>query len=88
MDLETLLTGIAGIVTSIGTYFAGRKRNKAEIDSLVLQNVKGILEIQTETIEALKREVDELRKKIDGYEEYIEKLETEIKAMRKEIHSK
>lgn len=88
MDLETLLTGLAGIVTAIGSYFAGRKKNKAEIDSLVLQNVKGILEIQTETIEALKREVDELRKKIEGYEEYIEKLETEIKAMRKEMNGK
>lgn len=88
MDIETLLTGAAGIITSIGTYFAGRNRNRAEIDSLVLQNVKGILAIQTETIEGLKREVDELRKKIEGYEEYIEKLETEIKAMRKEMNKK
>lgn len=88
MDLETLLTAIAGIITSVGSYFAGRKRNQAEIDSLVLQNVKGILEIQTTTIEALKQEVDELRKKIEGYEEYIEKLETEIKAMRKDMTKK
>lgn len=86
MDIETIVTGIVGAVASISTYFMGVKKSKAEVDSLVLQNVKGILEIQTETIEALKKEVDELKKKIDDYEMYIEELQAQIKAMRKEMN--
>lgn len=88
MTLETLLTAGVGIVSSVITYFVGLKKNKAEVDSLVLQNVKGILEIQTQTIEALKQEVDELKKKIDDYEKYIDELKSQIKAMRREMNNK
>lgn len=86
MDLETLFTAGIGIVSSVITYFVGLKKNKAEVDSLVLENVKGILQIQTETIEALKKEVDELKKKIDDYEKYIDQLQAQIREMRKEMN--
>lgn len=86
MDLETLFTAAIGIVSSIITYFVGLKKNKAEVDSLVLENVKGILQIQTETIEALKKEVDELKKKIDDYEKYIDQLQAQIREMRREMN--
>ena len=86
MDLETLFTAGIGIVSSIITYFVGLKKNKAEVDSLVLENVKGILQIQTETIEALKKEVDELKKKIDDYEKYIDQLQAQIREMRREMN--
>lgn len=88
MDFETLLTAGIGILSSIATYFVGLRRNKAETDSLVLQNVQGILQIQTSTIEGLKQEVDELKKKIEDYERYIDELQSQIKAMRKEMNSK
>lgn len=88
MDLETLFTAGIGIVSSIITYFVGLRKNKAEVDSLVLENVKGILQIQTETIESLKKEVDELKKKIDDYEKYIDQLQSQIREMRKEMNKK
>jgi len=88
MTFETLFTAGIGILSSIITYFVGLKKSKAETDSLVLQNVQGILKIQTETIEALKHEVDELKKKIEDYEDYIDELKSQIKAMRKEMNNK
>jgi peptidoglycan hydrolase CwlO-like protein len=88
MDIETIITAVVGGITSIGTYFVGLRKNKAEVDSLVLENVKGILEIQTSTIEALKEEVDELKKKIDGYEQYIDELKNQIRQMRAEMNKK
>ena len=85
MDIETILTGVVGAIASVGTYFVGLRKSRAEVDSLVLQNVQGILEIQTQTIEALKKEVDELKKKIDDYENYIDELKAQIRAMRNEM---
>lgn len=88
MDLETIITALVGGITSIGTYFIGLRKNKAEVDSLVLENVKGILEIQTQTIEGLKKEIDELKKKIDGYENYIDELKSQIRQMRADMNKK
>lgn len=88
MDFNVLLTAGVGLISSFAAYVVGLKKNKAETDSIVLQNVQGILQIQTSTIEALKNEVDELKKKIDDYEKYIDELKSQIKAMRKEMNNK
>ena len=80
-----ILTSILTFVGTVIGYFYGSKKNRAETDSIVLQNVKGILEIQSSTIESLKEQVEELQQKIVGYELYIQKLQEEINQLRKEM---
>ena len=80
-----ILTSILTFVGTVIGYLYGSKKNKAETDSIVLQNVKGILEIQSSTIESLKEQVDELQEKIMGYEIYIKQLQEEITQLRREM---
>ena len=86
--MEMILTPILTFVGTLIGYFYGSKKSKAETDSIVLQNVKGILEIQSSTIESLREQVEELQTKIEGYESYIQKLQDEISQLRKEMKSK
>jgi len=83
--MEMILTSILTFVGTVIGYFYGSKKNRAETDSIVLQNVKGILEIQSSTIEALKEQVEELQTKIMDYESYIKKLQEEITQLRREM---
>ena len=85
MDLNLIISTGIGVISSVAGYVVGIRKNKAEVDSLVLQNVKGILEIQSQTIIELKNEVQELKKKIDDYEQYIDDLKSQIKQMRNDM---
>lgn len=85
MDWNMVLTTILTALSSVAGYFYGRRRNEAETDKLVLENVKEILTIYSDVIDDLKNEVKELRDKILEYEELIGKLTREVNTLRSDM---
>jgi predicted RNase H-like nuclease (RuvC/YqgF family) len=83
--MEHLITPILTFIGTIIGFWYGSKRNKAETDSIILTNVKALMDIQNETIEKLRTEIEALRVKITKYEEYITTLKDEIHEMGKEM---
>jgi predicted RNase H-like nuclease (RuvC/YqgF family) len=85
MDLEYIINAVIAFVSSLTGYFFGSRKNNAETDSIVIDNVKEILGVYNTTINDLKVEIMELREKIDRYEKHIEKLQQELNAFRREM---
>lgn len=85
MDLEFIVNGIIAFVSSLAGYFFGSRKNNAETDRIVIDNVKEILGVYSSTINDLKNEISELKEKIEKYEAHIEKLKTELSDFRKEM---
>jgi predicted RNase H-like nuclease (RuvC/YqgF family) len=73
------------LVSLLSGYFFGRRKNDAETDRIVIQNVKEILEVYTNTIDALKEEVKDLKTKVMEYQKHIDKLQTELEEFRKDM---
>lgn len=85
MDLEYIINAVIAFVSSLTGYFFGSRKNNAETDSIVIDNVKEILGVYNTTINDLKAEIMELREKIERYEKHIEKLQQELNAFRREM---
>ena len=85
MDLEYIINAFIAFISSLAGYFFGSRKNNAETDSIVIDNVKEILGVYNTTINDLKAEIVELREKIERYEKHIEKLQQELNAFRKEM---
>lgn len=85
MDWNMVLTTILTALSSVAGYFYGRRKNEAETDKLVLENVKDILTIYSDVIDDLKNEVKGLRDKILEYEELIGKLTREVNTLRSDM---
>lgn len=83
--MEYLIQGVLTFVATIAGYVWGSRKNNAETDSIVIQNVKEILGVYSQTIQDLKQEISELKDKIDGYEKQIEYLNKELHEFRKEM---
>lgn len=80
-----ILTPLLTFVGTLMGFWYGSKRNKAETDGLIITNVKALLDLQNETIEKLRTEIEGLRQKINQYEDYITTLKDEIHEMSKEM---
>lgn len=85
MDLELIVNGVIAFVSSLAGYFFGSRKNNAETDRIVIDNVKEILGVYSQTINDLKNEISELKDKIEKYEAQIEKLKTELSDFRNEM---
>jgi predicted RNase H-like nuclease (RuvC/YqgF family) len=85
MDFEFIVNAVIAFVSSLAGYFFGSRKNNAETDSIVIENVKEILGVYNTTITDLKAEIAELREKIEKYEKHIEKLQEELSAFRTEM---
>jgi predicted RNase H-like nuclease (RuvC/YqgF family) len=83
--MEYLIQAVLTLVGTLAGYFWGSRKNNAETDSIVIENVKQILEVYSATIQDLKQEIKELKDKIDGYEKQIEYLNKELTEFRKEM---
>ena len=83
--MEDFITPILTFIGTVIGFWYGSKRNKAETDSIILTNVKALMDIQNETIEKLRNEIEGLRVKITKYEEYITTLKDEIHQMSKDM---
>lgn len=85
MDFSLLINALIAFSSSIAGYFFGSRKNNAEADRIVIDNVKEILGVYSQTINDLKDEIKELKSKIEKYELQIEKLNTELADFRKEM---
>jgi predicted RNase H-like nuclease (RuvC/YqgF family) len=85
LDWNMILTMVLTAASSVAGYLFGRRRNEAETDKIVLDNVKDILMIYSDVIDDLKNEVKELKDKILEYEEIIGKLTREINTLRSDM---
>ena len=87
MDIfsSSIITTIVAFISTLVGYRFGTKKQNAETDSLVLQNVKGILEIQQNTIKNLIEEINKLKVKVDDYEQMVGSMSKELTQLRKEL---
>lgn len=83
--MEYLIQAVLTLVGTIAGYVWGTRKSNAETDTIIIQNVKQILEVYSETIQDLKEEIGQLKDKIDGYEKQIECLNKELHDFRKEM---
>jgi predicted nucleic acid-binding Zn-ribbon protein len=79
--MENYITPILTFVGTLMGFWYGQKRSKAETDSIIITNVKALMDIQNDTIQKLRVEIEGLREKITMYESYITDLKNEIKKM-------
>ncbi len=83
--MEYLINVILTLGGSIIGYLFAQRKTNAETDSIVIANVKEILDVYAKTIQDLKTEIGELKDKIEAYEQQITCLNTELHAFRKEM---
>jgi predicted RNase H-like nuclease (RuvC/YqgF family) len=83
--MENIIVGVLGALGTFIGYMVGARKNHAETDKIVIENVKEILEVYSTTINDLKTEVRELRDKITEYESVIENLNHDLCEFRKEM---
>jgi len=81
-----IITAIFSFIATIVGFIFGSRKNQAETDKIVLENVKGILDVYTKTIEDLKDEVSELKKEIKEYKSCIDKMEKELNTFKKQMN--
>jgi chromosome segregation ATPase len=82
---EVIITALVSALTTIGGFFLGKRKSNAETDTIVIKNVKEILEVYAITINDLKNEIRELKDKIDDYEKQIDKMSIELNQLRKQL---
>jgi predicted RNase H-like nuclease (RuvC/YqgF family) len=83
--MEYLIQAVLTLLGTIAGYVWGSRKNNAEADSIVIQNVKEILGVYSQTIQDLKNEITELKDKVDRYEKQIECLNKELTEFRNEM---
>jgi len=81
-----VITALFSFVSTLVGYFVGSRKSNAETDRIVLENMKGVIEVYTQTIEDLKEEVSELKREIKEYKSCINKMEDELKQFKKQIN--
>lgn len=85
--MEIILNVVLTFIGSLAGYIFGARKNNAEADSIVLKNVKEILEVYAQTINDLKSEITELKLKVSQYEQQISCLNKELHDFRKEMRN-
>jgi len=85
MNLESLYTFLAPIISGFIGFVAGKKRSDKEIEQLSLTNVEKALSIYKEMLDDMKQrydsEIDALKHKLQEYQLLIETLESKIKTL-------
>lgn len=87
--MDTIIEKIAFIattvVTSLITYFMGKRKQQAEINSQTLENLDKSLLIYQKMINDMSIKIDELSKKIDELEGTVERLYSENKQLKSKL---
>lgn len=83
--MEIVLNVILTFIGTLAGYIFGARKNNAEADSIVIKNVKEILDVYSQTINDLKSEITELKLKVTQYEKQIDCLNKELHDFRKEM---
>ena len=81
-----IVNAIIALVTGLGGYFMGYKKNQKEADSVGIQNVEKALDIYKVMLDDMKKrydaEIENLKSKLASYETHISRLESIIKELK------
>jgi TolA-binding protein len=59
--INTIIGGAVSGATATAGFFIGKRKRTAETGSIEIENLKKIIDIHTQTIQYLEKQVDELR---------------------------
>ena len=82
MDLSIIITGVVGLITTIGsswtTWFFTRKKYDSEVDSTNIQNMQETLEFYKKLSDYNKERLDEYLRRNEQLEEQVNKLKEQV----------
>lgn len=81
MNNELLLIA-SNSVTAVASWFAGRRRHRADTDNQVLKNLEISIGLYRQVIEDLKTEIGQLKRRISELEQKIDQLHEENKKLK------
>lgn len=87
MNNELLLL-ISNILTGIASFFVGRKRQNADTDNAILDNLSKSIGVYQTIIEDLKKEIHELNNKITDLESKVDMLMKENRELKAKSKTK
>ena len=83
MNIETILTILgSNVITSIASFFAGKRKTKAETDNLILLNLEKSILLYSQIITDLRSEIELLNIKVQELEKKIDELHEENKRLK------
>ena len=87
MNIETILTILgSNVITSIASYFAGKRKTKAETDNLILSNLEKSILLYSQIITDLRSEIELLNVKVQELELKIDELHLENKKLKSQVN--
>jgi peptidoglycan hydrolase CwlO-like protein len=87
MNIETILTILgSNVITSIASYFAGKRKTKAETDNLILLNLEKSILLYSQIITDLRSEIELLNIKVQELEGKIDELHLENKKLKSQVN--
>ena len=91
MDLDVIITGIIGIITTVigswASWFFARKKYNSEVDNNLIENMQKSLEFYKRLSDDNKERLEEVLKRNDRLEEKNDALEKEINELKTQIFS-
>lgn len=85
---ETTILLISNALTGIAGWFVGRKRQQADTDNAILDNLSKSISVYQIIIEDLKKEIHELNTKITDLEEKVDMLMKENRELKAKSKTK
>lgn len=86
MNIETILAILgSNVITSIASYFIGRRKVTAETDNQVLRNLELAISVYSQIINDLKKEIETLNIKVQDLESKIDELHKENKLLKSKL---
>jgi len=87
MNIETILTILgSNVITSIASFFAGKRKTKAETDNLILLNLEKSILLYSQIITDLRSEIELLNIKVQELEGKIDELHLENKKLKSQVN--
>jgi peptidoglycan hydrolase CwlO-like protein len=87
MNIETILTILgSNVLTSIVSFFAGKRKTKAETDNLILSNLEKSILLYSQIITDLRSEIELLNIKVQELEGKIDELHLENKKLKSQVN--
>ena len=86
MNIETILAILgSNVITSIASFFAGKRKTKAETDNLILLNLEKSILLYSQIITDLRSEIELLNIKVQDLEKKIDDLHAENRKLKSKI---
>jgi peptidoglycan hydrolase CwlO-like protein len=82
---DNLILIISNALTGIAGWFIARKRQQADTDNAILDNLSKSITVYQTIIEDLKKEIHELNSKITTLEQKVNELMTENKKLKSKL---